>query len=67
MLQLDEEVEAMQATVLHLDLQLKEAKNSGGSSPKDNPSSSKGSKERTKGTANGPIDTGSISGSNSKT
>ena len=60
MLQLDEEVEAMQMSVVHLDLQLKEAKNSEHSSPKDHTSSSsssKGSKERTKGTTNGPVDT----------
>ena len=75
MLQLDEEVEGMQATVLHFDLQLKEAKNSEQSAPKDHTtsssssSSSKGSKDRTKGTTNGPVETGSMNNSstNSKT
>ena len=68
-LQLDEEVEAMQASVLHLDLQMKEAKNSELTSPRDHASSSKESKERTKGTTNGPVDTapGSLSSSNSST
>ncbi len=76
-LQLDEEVEAMQAAILHLELQLQNSKDSGSgggggvsSSPKNTgttSSSSKGSKERTKGTTNGSVETGSISASSSKT
>lgn len=69
-LQLDEEVEGMQAAVLHLDLQLKESKNSAGvSSPVNSaPSSSsaKSGKDRTKGTtANGPVETASVNSTNS--
>ena len=62
----------MQATVMHLDLQLKgkvENSSIGNSSPKNSgttsSSTSKGSKERTKATTNGPIETGSINSSNS--
>ena len=70
-LQLDEEVEGMQATVLHLDLK-ESAKNSGGVIPSPTSmdhtpsnSASKGSKERTKGITNGPVDSGSIASTNS--
>jgi len=68
-LQLDEEVEGMPGTVLHLDLQVKDSQLMGASSsspaPKDTSnSSSKGSKERTKVTSNGPVDSGSIDSCN---
>ena len=71
-LQLDEEVEGMQATMLHFE----SAKNSGGSTsplqmehtPSSSAPSSKGSKERTKGITNGPVESGSNStNSSSKT
>lgn len=70
-LELDEEVEGMQAAVLHLDLQLKDSKNSGVTSPKNSApfsssSSAKGGKDRTKGTStNGPVETSSVNSTNS--
>ena len=55
-LQLDEEVEGMQSTILQLELQLKELKDS---SPTTNGSGLKTPKERTsaKSTSNGPVET----------
>ena len=70
MLQLDEEVEAMQAIVIEQEQQLQQQqhqhKHSKSSLSREGPitnstSSSKGAKDRTKGTVNGPIDTASTS------
>ena len=59
-LQLDEEVEAMQAVILHLEQQQhKHGKNA--LSITNSTSSSKGGKDRTKGTVNGPVETPSTS------
>ena len=65
-LQLDEEVEAMQATILHMEQQQKpqqQHKHSKNTTSRDNSnsSSSKSGKDRTKGTSNGPVEPASTS------
>ena len=67
-LQLDEEVEAMQATILYMErqqqeqLQQQQHKHSKNGSTRDNSNAtSKGGKDRTKSTPNGPIESASTS------